>query len=107
MITDEQFKQAENATMRQLLNADPATGACVAYIGAAISKFSPAAVHTAMALLFGTLCVDAEMNGCESDATGIVTLDQRLKLFDIIARVSYKESAAEIKASGLYNQKAN
>lgn len=75
-------------------------------LGATVSHLDPADVAVALALIFGSLCFDAEMQAAlnigmrgQTDAT----FEDRLELFGVHAKIGYEGVKAYAKEEQPYN----
>lgn len=105
MITEEQFKDAEECNTLQIIESCEGMGELVPMFMMLAFSHSPKVLHTLFALMFGSICADIELQGgVEGDKTGFVDIDQRLRLFGIYAKTSYKETYMKAKELGLYKK---
>lgn len=68
-----------------------------------VMKADPAKLSVVLAILTGSMMADADLQGCIEDQNGLVDLEQRLELFNIIVRAAHKESytfASALKLGG-------
>lgn len=105
MITEEQFQAAEQCNTLQIIEACPGMAELMPMFLMLAFTAPPQALHTAFALMFGSICADIELNGgVEGDRSGFIDIDQRLRLFGIYAKTSYRETYLKAKELGLYKK---
>lgn len=105
MITEEQFKAAEECNTLQIIETCEGAAELMPLFLMLVFSNKPQTLHTLFALMFGSICADLELQGgVEGDKTGFVDIDQRLRLFGIYAKTSYRETYLKAKELGLSKQ---
>lgn len=104
MITEADLERLAGLSCQDFLAADPNVAELFRKLFADIGPFSHATISTAIALLLGSLFGEAQILGCESDNTGIVDFDQRMRWLAAIARISYTEIMQQANTLGVYGK---
>lgn len=105
MITEEQFQAAEQCNTLQIMEACEGVSELIPMFLMLAFSTRPQVLHTLFALVFGSICADIELQGgVEGDRSGFVDIDQRLRLFGIYAKTSYRETYLKAQELGLYKK---